>query len=59
MDEDDDEDAFIPKIKAENLYGKSFAKETGISINHEHISGFAPPMNDRFTTTSNVELNEE
>jgi hypothetical protein len=34
---------FIPKLKAENFYGKSFAKETGISINNEHVSGVVPP----------------
>jgi hypothetical protein len=43
---------YIPKIKAENLYGKSFAKETAISINGEHVTGFVPPTNDRFKTTS-------
>lgn len=43
---------YIPKIKSENLYGKSFAKETGISINHEHVSGFVPPLDDKYQTTS-------
>lgn len=34
---------YIPKVNAENLYGKSFAKETAISINSEHVTGFVPP----------------
>ena len=49
---------YIPKIKSENLYGKSFAKETGIVINGEHIvmTGFVPPLEEKFKTTAQVEL---
>jgi hypothetical protein len=50
---------YIPKIKSENLYGKSFAKETGISINHEHVSGFVPPLDDKYQTTSAQEHGQD
>jgi hypothetical protein len=49
---------YIPKIHSENLYGKSFARETGIAINGEHPVGVVPPTDDKFKTTAQIEFNE-
>jgi hypothetical protein len=39
---------FIPSVSSENLYGKSFAKTTGKSINGEYNVGFSHPVKDTF-----------
>ena len=49
---------YIPQMKSENHYGKSFAKTTAATINKEHTSGHAPQEVDRFTTTHNAEFNK-
>ena len=49
---------YIPKINSENLYGKSFAKVSGISINQEHPIGFVPPTDDKYKTTAQIEYSE-
>lgn len=41
---------FVPQIKSENLYGKSFARITGKAINHEYNQGADPPQKERFET---------
>jgi len=43
----------VPNIKAENLYGKSFAQSTSQAINKEYIQGISLPPNERFLTTTN------
>ena len=50
---------YIPKIKSENLYGKSFAKESGMSINNERPTGFEMPLNEKYKTTNMSEHGEE
>ena len=39
---------YVPQIKSENLFGKSFAKTTGAAINGEFNKGQVPPLNERF-----------
>jgi hypothetical protein len=41
---------YIPQVSSENLYGKSFAKTTGKSINGEYNVGFSHPVKDTFQT---------
>ena len=43
---------YVPQIKSENIYAKSFAKTTGAAINGEFNKGIAPPAKDQFTTTN-------
>ena len=50
---------YVPQIKSENLYGKSFANTTGSAINGEYVKGVVPPEADRFTTTYAAELRKE
>jgi hypothetical protein len=39
---------YVPQVKSENLFGKSFAKTTGSAINAEYNKGQKPPLNERF-----------
>jgi hypothetical protein len=50
---------YVPQIKSENLYGKSFANTTAKAINGEYVKGVVPPEVDRFTTTNAAELCKE
>jgi hypothetical protein len=52
---------YVPRLKSENLYGKSFAKESGHAINNEHVvcDGFAAPPDARFKTSSGIEYTED
>ena len=50
---------YVPEIKSENLYGRSFAKTSGSAINGEYVKGFVPPEVDRFTTTAAGEFKKE
>jgi hypothetical protein len=47
---------YVPQIKSENLYAKSFAKTTAGAINGEYVKGTEPPAIDRFTTTNAAEF---
>lgn len=49
---------YIPQIKSENLYGKSFAKTSSAAINGEYAKGHAPKEVDRFTTSHAAEFNK-
>jgi hypothetical protein len=49
---------FVPQIKSENLYGKSFAKITGAAINTEYEKGQMPSQKERFVTTTGNEFNK-
>jgi len=46
-------------LKAENLYGKSFAKTTSQTINREHTVGVVLPLNEKFKTTNGAEINKQ
>lgn len=48
----------MPNVKAENLYGRSFAKVTGEAINKEFIIGNSLPPKDRFKTHSVVDFSK-
>ena len=50
---------YVPQIKSENLYGKSFAKATGAAINGEYSQGIAPPSKGRFSTSNMKEFNTD
>ncbi len=50
---------YIPGLKAENLYGKSFARTTSQAINKEHTIGVEIPVNERFKTTNGSEINKQ
>ena len=50
---------YVPNIKSENLYGKSYAKVTGQAINNEFIKGVALPARDRFMTQTGFEFNKQ
>ena len=50
---------YVPKIASENLYGKSFAKTTGASINGELNQGIVPQPADRFVTSSQKDYAKE
>ena len=47
---------YVPQVKSENLYGKSFAKATGASINGEYLRGASPTKKERFTTENQKEF---
>lgn len=47
---------YVPQIKSENLFGKSFAKTTGSAINAEYNKGQCPPLNERFETYAQMEF---
>ena len=49
---------YVPKIASENLYGKSFAKTTGASINGELNSGSVPNQLDRYTSSFQNEFSK-
>ena len=46
---------FVPGIKAENLYGKSFAKGSSKAINKEYERGFDLPTHQRFLSQNAIE----
>lgn len=46
---------FVPSIKAENLFGKSFAKGTGAAVNKEFNSGFNHPNHARYMSQNAIE----
>lgn len=48
----------MPQIKAENLYGKSYARVTGNAINSEYNKGNSLPPKDRFKTNHLNEFNK-
>ena len=50
---------YVPQVKSENLFGKSFAKTTGSAINGEYNKGQQPPLNERFQTMQQVEFGKE
>jgi len=50
---------YVPQVKSENLFGKSFAKTTGAAINGEYNKGQQPPLNERFQTMQQVEFGKE
>ena len=50
---------YVPQIKSENLFGKSFAKTTGAAINAEYNKGQSPPLDERFTTLNQAEFGKE
>jgi hypothetical protein len=47
---------YVPQIKSENLYAKSFAKTTASAINAEYQKGSEPAAIERFTTTNAAEF---
>jgi ABC-type Mn2+/Zn2+ transport system ATPase subunit len=49
---------YVPQIKSENLFGKSFAKTTAAAINGEYNKGQQPPLNERFETLAQAEFNK-
>ena len=50
---------YVPQIKSENLFGKSFAKTTGSAINGEYNKGQQPPLNERFQTYQQAEFGKD
>jgi hypothetical protein len=50
---------YIPQVKSENLYGKSFAKTTGQAINNEFNKGHNHPPRDTYVTQNNSEFNKD
>ena len=50
---------YIPKVSSENMFGQSFAKTTGKSINGEYHSGFCHPVKQTFTTVNVAEYNKD
>ena len=46
---------FVPSLKAENLYGKSFAKGSSKAINKEYEGGFDLPTHHRYLSQQAVE----
>ena len=50
---------YVPQVKSENLFGKSFAKTTGSAINAEYNKGQQPPLNERFQTHAQQEFGKE
>ena len=49
---------YVPAIKSENIYGKSFARATGQAINKEFVLGFGLPVKERFRTQTAAEYNK-
>jgi len=50
---------YIPQVASENLYGKSFAKTTGKSINKEYSGGVTLPVKETFETQNASEYNKD
>ena len=50
---------YIPQVRSENLYGKSFAKTTAKAINQEFEKGFDHSIKNRFTTEGGAEFSKE
>lgn len=50
---------YVPQIKSENVFAKSFAKTTGATINSEHGKGHSPSKKERFVTTAQAEFSKE
>ncbi len=48
----------MPSLKSENVFGKSFAKVTGITINKEFPNGFNYPSHHRFLSQNNAEYSK-
>lgn len=46
---------FVPSVKAENLFGKSFAKGTGAAVNKEFNGGFDHPNQARYLSVNAIE----
>jgi hypothetical protein len=46
---------FVPSIKAENIFAKSFAKGTGEAVNKEYHSGFDHPIHARYLSQNAIE----
>ena len=49
---------YVPNIKSENIFGKSYARMTGNAINGEFNKGVALPENERFRTMGTSEFNK-
>lgn len=45
---------YVPNIKAENLFGRSYAQSTAQAINKEFTQGIALPPEERFLTTTSA-----
>lgn len=45
----------MPSVRAENLFGKSFAKGTGTAVNKEFNGGFDHPVNARYLSHNAIE----
>ena len=52
-------DGYIPQVRSENLYGKSFAKTTAKAINGEYEKGFDHTVKDTFTTENAAEYTKD
>jgi hypothetical protein len=50
---------YVPQLKSENLYGKSFAKATGAAINGEYHKGIEPNGVERFKTSNQQHFNKD
>ena len=50
---------YVPQIKSENLFGKSFANTTGAAINKEYSKGIDPPGKERFATSNNKDFGKD
>lgn len=46
---------FVPSVKAENLFGKSFAKGTATAVNKEFHGGFNAPTHQRYLSQNAIE----
>lgn len=50
---------YVPQVKSENLFGTSFAKTTGAAINGEYNKGQTPPLNERFMSYQQTQINKD
>jgi hypothetical protein len=50
---------YVPQVKSENLFGKSFAKITGAAINAEYAKGQMPSQKERFGTVAGQEFDKD
>ncbi len=45
----------MPNIKSENIFGKSFAKNTALAVNNEFEKGFDHPTHKRYLSQAVIE----
>jgi len=50
---------YVPNMKSENIFGKSYAKVSSAAINKEFIRGNSLPPKERFKTNSIAEFNKD